>query len=134
MASVLIVGASRGIGLATVEQALAAGHHVRALARSPVPAENSNLEKIAGDATNAALLARAVTGADVVIQTLGVTNFFSLAPVTLFSKATRHLIAAMQARGVRRLIAVTGFGAGDSRGKGGFLYDSVVFPLLLARF
>jgi putative NADH-flavin reductase len=32
---------------------------------------------------------------------------------------------------VRRLICVTGIGAGDSRGHGGFLYDRIVNPLLL---
>ena len=35
--------------------------------------------------------------------------------VTLFSEATRLLIPAMEAADVRRLIVVTGFGAGDSR-------------------
>jgi hypothetical protein len=39
----------------------------------------------------------------------------------------------MHAAGVKRLIAVTGLGAGDSRGHGGFLYDAVAFPLLLKR-
>ena len=34
MATILVIGASRGIGLKTVEQALDAGHAVRALARS----------------------------------------------------------------------------------------------------
>jgi len=33
--------------------------------------------------------------------------------------------------GPGRLIAVTGIGAGDSRGHGGFLYDRIVNPLLL---
>lgn len=39
----------------------------------------------------------------------------------------------MKAAGVNRLIAVTGLGAGDSRGHGGILYDRVAFPLLLKR-
>ena len=34
MSTVLIIGASRGIGLATVNAALKAGHSVRALSRS----------------------------------------------------------------------------------------------------
>ena len=34
MAQVLIIGASRGIGLETTRQALEAGHRVRAFARS----------------------------------------------------------------------------------------------------
>ena len=39
----------------------------------------------------------------------------------------------MKVAGVKRLIAVTGLGAGDSRGHGGLIYDAVVFPLLLKR-
>jgi putative NADH-flavin reductase len=37
----------------------------------------------------------------------------------------------MTRHGVRRLICVTGIGAGDSKGHGGFLYDRLVNPLLL---
>jgi NAD(P)-dependent dehydrogenase (short-subunit alcohol dehydrogenase family) len=33
MSHILVIGASRGIGLETVRAALAKGHHVRALAR-----------------------------------------------------------------------------------------------------
>jgi len=51
--------------------------------------------------------------------------------VTLLSTATRVLVAAMQRRGVRRLVAITGIGAGDSRGHGGFPFDQVILPLLL---
>ena len=35
----------------------------------------------------------------------------------------------MVRRGPRRLIAVTGVGAGETRGHGGLLYDRVIFPL-----
>jgi uncharacterized protein YbjT (DUF2867 family) len=71
----------------------------------------------------------------VVIQTLGVD--FSPRAIfegtTLFSQSTRILVDTMKAAGVRRLITVTGLGAGDSRGHGGLIYDAVVFPLLLKR-
>ena len=72
---------------------------------------------------------------DVVIQTLGVdiSSRAIFERTTLFSRSTRILVDAMKAAGVKRLIAVTGLGAGDSRGHGGFLYDAVVFPLLLKR-
>jgi putative NADH-flavin reductase len=52
-----------------------------------------------------------------------------LGSTTLFSEATAALIAAMKRRHVKRLIAITGVGAGDSRGHGGFVYDRVIFPL-----
>ena len=72
---------------------------------------------------------------DVVIQTLGVdfSPRLIFEGTRLFSDSTRILVDAMKATGVKRLISVTGLGAGDSRGHGGLLYDAVVFPLLLKR-
>jgi NAD(P)-dependent dehydrogenase (short-subunit alcohol dehydrogenase family) len=51
VATVLIIGASRGIGLEIVKAALQAGHSVRALARSArrIPADHPKLEKMAGE-------------------------------------------------------------------------------------
>ena len=73
MAIVLIIGASRGIGLETVMAALEAGHSVRALARSArrIPVDHPKLKKMAGDALEMATVKRALTGVDVVIQSLG---------------------------------------------------------------
>jgi NAD(P)-dependent dehydrogenase (short-subunit alcohol dehydrogenase family) len=50
---VLIIGASKGIGLATTKAALAAGYDVRAFARSAAAMTLSDprLEKVQGDAT-----------------------------------------------------------------------------------
>ena len=137
MAKLLIIGASRGIGRETVKAALAAGHSVRALARSAwiIPIQNPGLEKVPGNALDSSTIRSALQGVDVVVQTLGV----DIAPrsiferTTLFSQSTRILVDAMKATGVKRLIAVTGLGAGDSRGHGGLLYDAVVFPLFLKR-
>jgi hypothetical protein len=42
------------------------------------------------------------------------------------------LVTAMEEAQVKRLICVTGFGAGDSRGHGGFFYCAA-FHLLLGR-
>jgi len=136
MATVLIIGASRGIGLEAVKAALEAGHSVRALARSArrIRLDHSKLEKMAGDALEMATVKRALTGVDVVIQSLGVAAGLEsmLKPTRFFSKATRLLVTAMEETQVKRLISVTGFGAGDSRDRGGFLYN-VVLHLLLGR-
>jgi putative NADH-flavin reductase len=137
MAKLLVIGASRGIGLETVKAALLAGHRIRALARSAarIPIENAALDKVSGDALDSDTIRNALQDVDVVIQTLGV----DIAPraiferTTLFSQSTRILVDAMKTAGVRRLIAVTGLGAGDSRGHGGLLYDAVIFPLFFKR-
>ncbi len=114
---VLIIGASKGIGLETTRQALDAGHDVRALARSAtaIAISNPSLEKMRGNALKTEDVEAALVGVDVVIQTLGVGLGELFRPVHLFSDATRVLIQAMKIQGVKRLICVTGFGAGDSR-------------------
>jgi putative NADH-flavin reductase len=114
---VLIIGASKGIGLETTRQALEAGHVVRAFARSAasIAVSGPDLEKVPGDALKSEDVEAALIGMDVVIQTLGVGLGDLFRPVQLFSEATRVLIAEMQAQGVARLVSVTGFGAGDSR-------------------
>ena len=136
MVKLLIIGASRGIGFETVKAALKAGHLVRALARSArrMPIDHPKLEKIAGDALKMTTVKGALTGVDVVIQSLGVSAEpkIIMKPTRFFSETTRVLVTAMEEAQVKRLICVTGFGAGDSRGRGGFLY-SAAFDLLLAR-
>jgi len=137
MATLLVIGASRGIGLETVKRALEAGHRVRAFARgaASIPLEAPALVKIAGDALDKTRVAAAVAGADAVIQSLGAPKGPQsiLSGTTLFSQATRILIEAMRESRVRRLLTVTGLGAGDSRGHGSFLYDAILFPLILKR-
>jgi putative NADH-flavin reductase len=131
---VLVIGASGGIGRETLSAALDAGHRVRAFSRSAneIDLENSYLEKHSGDAMNEAGIDAALDGIDVVVQTLGIGADELFKSVNLFSKSTRILIAAMQRRNVRRLIVVTGFGAGDSREAIGCL-QRIPFRLFLGR-
>ena len=137
MAKVLIIGASHGIGLETVRAVLRASHSVRALARSAatIPIQDANLDKVSGNALDPDTIRNVLRDINVVIQTLGVDFSPRLVfeGTRLFSESTRILVDAMKTTGVKRLITVTGLGAGDSRGHGGLLYDAIVFPLLLKR-
>jgi hypothetical protein len=83
-----------------------------------------------------ATVKRAMTGVDVVIQSLGVSAGpeIILKPTRLFSTATRLLVTAMEETQIKRLICVAGFGAGDSRGHGGFLYSAAFRLLIVALF
>ena len=136
MALIAVIGASRGIGLETVRSAIDAGHNVRAFARSAdrIELASSKLERTAGDALSPEDVASAIDGVDTVVQTLGVpmNRQTLLGPVDLFSSSTRVLLDAMQQQKVRRLIAVTGFGAGDSERSFGCL-EKLPFRLVLGR-
>ena len=131
MLNILIVGATRGIGRALVEQALASGNSVTALARHPerLTAQHERLRKARGDILDAGSLSGAMAGQNAVCCAIGVRTPWEQPGV--FAKGTERLLQAMKSNAVRRLVCVTGIGAGDSRGHGGFLYDRVFFPLLL---
>jgi len=131
---ILIIGASKGIGLATTRQALAAGYHVRAMSRSAssMNLHDVKLETVQGDALNQQDVEAALAGVDVVIMTLGVGLGELFKPVHLFSEATRVLIAAMKIKGVARLICITGFGAGDSQSNIGLL-QKIPFKVVFGR-
>ena len=133
MARILIIGASKGIGLETTRQTLEAGHQVRALARSAsIGLSDPKLEKVRGDALISKDIEAALNGIEVVMQTLGVSVGDLFRPVSLFSQATRVLVSAMESQGVKRLICVTGFGAGDSYASISFL-QLVPFRLVFGR-
>lgn len=128
---VLVIGASRGTGLQVVKKALEAGHEVTACARkvNEIDLRHRNLHLQRADVLDFFALQRTVPGHDAVVLCLGVLPTFE--KVRLFSEGTRNLIDAMHAARIKRLVVVTGVGAGDSRGHGGFLYDRLFQPFVL---
>jgi putative NADH-flavin reductase len=127
----LVIGATRGIGLDVVQQALEAGHEVTALARNPqsFQRQHERLKVVKGDILDKGSIGQAVEGQDAVCVTIGIKA--TRKPVSIFSEGTRTVVEAMKKSSCRRLICVTGIGAGDSRGHGGFLYDKIFKPLFL---
>ena len=129
--NLLVIGGTRGLGRDVALAAAAAGHVVTVLARSPAVSVTpvTGLRTVVGDVEDVADLERAVAGQQAVVWTLGVG--VRRAPVHVFSRGTQLLLEVMARHGVTRLLCVTGIGAGDSRGHGGFVYDRIVQPLLL---
>lgn len=101
--------------------------------RSPEKAADLEGAKLViGDARDEKALRQALKGRDAVISALG-TPASPFREVTLLSTATRSLVAEMKAENVSRLIAITGIGAGDSLGHGGFAFEKLIYPLLLRK-
>lgn len=108
-----IFGASGQTGQFLVQKALQRNHSVTAFVRSPnlFPIRDPNLLVVHGDVLRAREVADAVQGADAVFCVIGGRSPGS----RVCSEGTKNIIRAMRHHHVRRLIAVTGMGAGDSR-------------------
>ena len=120
---ITVVGASRGTGAEVVRQAVAVGHRVRAVSRSGSPS-GDGITPYALDATDAAALRPAVAGADAVIVTVGGGQ-------TSRADVTRAVIEAMAGEGVRRVVAQSSYGVGDSYHSMPFVVKHLVVPLIL---
>jgi putative NADH-flavin reductase len=127
---ILVIGANGPTGRELVAQGVALSHEIAAAVRRPESAGLPvSVKVVRADVTDSESLTAAVKGQDAVISSLG--SKLSRQPTTLFSQGTRNLISAMRQAGVRRLVCITGIGAGDSKGHGGFVYDRIIQPLLL---
>jgi uncharacterized protein YbjT (DUF2867 family) len=130
---ILVLGATGATGRLIVNQAVARGYDVTVLVRSVEKARDiTGAKLIVGDARDETALRAALKGREAVVSALG-TPVSPFREVTLLSTATRALVSAMKAEQVSRLVCITGMGAGDSAGHGGFVADNVIFPLLLKK-
>lgn len=127
----LIIGATQGIGFELLKLALERGHSVTALARDPsrISIQHERLRVLKGDILDLNSVTNAMENQEAVFTCIGTMP--SIFPVKVFSEGIKNVLSAMHAKGVNRLIAVTGIGAGDSKGHGGFLYDSIFLPIVL---
>lgn len=117
---VVVLGASGGVGRQLVEQAHAAGHDVLAVARA-----GSVVKEVPGvaiqrvDLRHADALVPLFQGADIVFSALG-HRLAGLAPWNtpeqpdFLDVSTRAIIQAAKTAGVRRVVAVSSSGIGDS--------------------
>lgn len=132
ISAVAVLGASGGVGRRIVDRALAQGYEVAAQTRDAGKLDDiaDRVRVHAFDPRDRAELGPFLHAADAVVFALGVRT---AGATTLFSDTTAALLPEMRNAGARRLIAITGVGAGDTRGHGGFVYDRIVFPLITRR-
>ncbi len=127
--NLLIFGATGPTGLRLVEQALEAGHQVTAFVRDPsrLTVSHSALRTISGDITDAAAVGKAIPGHDAVLSALGTVP---KKPDTSLSDGTRHIVEAMKVAGIRRLLAVTSMGVGDSNAQMPFIFRVLTWTVI----
>ena len=105
---ILVLGASGGTGSHLIEQALAAGHSVTALARDPssIWVKHERLAVVKGDVRDAERMDEVVAaGIDAVVSALGHTQGATRDMLTV---GAQNIFAAMERLGVRRLVVLMG--------------------------
>lgn len=106
---IIVFGASRGVGLEVVKQALEAGHIVTAFVRSPekFTVSHANLTIFKGDSMDIEAVENAIAGHEGVISALGPTK----PPIPhMMETSAKHIVAGMKKHGIRRLVSTTGAG------------------------
>ncbi|MGL5816287.1 MAG: NAD(P)-dependent oxidoreductase [Phycicoccus sp.] len=136
---ILVIGATGGSGRAVCQALLDRGHHVTAFARSATTmTATDRLERVDGDATDAAALRRAVPGHDAVVVTLGISEPAWRVRALgakgtagdIRSRGTDAVLRAARAAEVSRVVVQTSYGVGPTRPHLGLL-NRLVFAALL---
>jgi putative NADH-flavin reductase len=130
---IVIFGANGPTGRLVTGQALDADHQIVAVTRRPddFPLRHRRLTVEAADVHDPAAVDRAIAGADAVLSTLGTP--FTRKPITLYSEGIRHITAAMEHHGVKRVVAVSSSATEPHRhADGGFLMNWIMQPLVVA--
>lgn len=126
--SLLVLGASGGVGREVLAQGLEAGHSITAVtrSRSAITTAHPRLTVHEADALDPRALTPITAGHDAVIVVLGGGRKGGVR-----GPGTAAAIAAMQEAGVRRLVVQSSLGVGDSRPALTPFWKYVMFGLLL---
>ena len=131
----LVLGATGGIGLEIVRQAIAHHHSVTAFVRSParLAALQDHIAIQQGDSLNISQLEQAIQGNDAVLSAFGPRVPVAKADANLLRDFASALTSAMRRASVRRLVIVsTAFLFKDSILPPAHLVGRLLFPGVVA--
>lgn len=118
--NIVIIGGSHGIGKATAQNALAAGHSVTVFSPNPqtIGINHQRLSLLAGDALNEKDIQAAIKNQDAIICTLGLPTRMAIGPPfgkksLVLSKGTENILN--NTKPGQRFLCVTAIGTGDSQ-------------------
>lgn len=120
-----MLGASGAVGSELVRQALERGHEVVAVSRNPPPSSTERLTTVAADVHDAAGIAEALRGSEIVLDALGLRKGD---PPGVLTAGARAVVAA----GPARAVSVGALGTGPSAEAAGWLSRTLVARLLKA--
>jgi putative NADH-flavin reductase len=119
---ITVFGANGATGKRVVEQALAAGHRVRAVVRDPqsIETKHDELEVVRGDVMDASTLD--VAG-DAVVSCIGARTRKADG---IAARGTENILAAMKRAGVKRIVVISAAPLGTPEGA----FQRVAFAIL----
>jgi putative NADH-flavin reductase len=128
--NIFLIGGTSGTGLCFLKQALDAGHKVTLYARNPAKCtiSNPNLKLAKGELTDVEGMKKALEGCDISVFTAGV---MSKKPTTVISEGVKNAIQATEAQNVKRFIAVTSLGLGDTWKQALWSFRKLIVPLFI---
>lgn len=105
----LVLGATGGIGIEILRQAIQRGHNITALVRTPAALEvfSNRIAVIPGDLLDRCQLTKAMEGHDAVLSGFGPRTPISRKDADLLRRFAPTLTGAMQQAGVQRLVLVS---------------------------
>lgn len=133
---IVVFGATGIVGKAVVSEALKAGHEVTVLTRDArkVSIRHEHLHVVAGNVTDRNIVRSVLEGQRAVIQALGIGGKGDGRPTTFVSETNKTIMEEMERTGVRRLVAISAIGAGDSLTFLPWIYRKLVLPLFMKWF
>jgi putative NADH-flavin reductase len=129
----VIFGATGFSGQAIMKLALSKGIQVTVLVRnkSAISIQNENLTVIQGNVLDSNDVKKALEHQDAVIQCLGVGGKGNGKPTTFISDATKIIVEEMEKQQIKRLIALSNVGAGNSLAFQPWFFTKIILPYFM---
>jgi putative NADH-flavin reductase len=130
---VVIFGASGFSGQAILKEVLSQNHQVSILVRnkSAISIQNKNLTIIEGSVMDRKVVSELMENQDAVIQCLGVGGKGNGKPTTFISDATKIIVEEMEKHHVKRFIAMSNVGAGNSIAFQPWFFTKFILPYFM---
>lgn len=130
---VTIFGATGFSGQAILADSIKQGHEVTILVRdaSKIPIKHQNLTIVEGNVLNPQTVASVLHHQEAVIQCLGVSGKGDGKPTTFISDATKIIVDEMQNQKIKRLIAMSNVGAGNSIAFQPWFFTKIILPYFM---
>jgi putative NADH-flavin reductase len=130
---VIIFGATGFSGQGILAEALKQGHEVTILVRdaSKIPIKHQNLTIVEGNVLDPQTVASVLHHQEAVIQCLGVGGKGDGKPTTFISDATKVIVDEMQKQKIKRLIAMSNVGAGNSISFQPWFFTKIILPYFM---